>query len=91
MPEVKQVVDIDESAAARYPGKYNVMGTIITVRMGNNGLELKAFGEQYWNMYFTSETEFFVREYKANMKFNTDKDNKVTGFSFNGMTAKKTE
>jgi hypothetical protein len=40
---------------------------------------------------FSASSDFFIREYKGNLRFQTEKDNKVTGFNFNGMTAKKTE
>jgi CubicO group peptidase (beta-lactamase class C family) len=91
LPVEKKVIDIEESVAVRYTGKYNIDGTTITVRMGKNGLELNAVGDLYWQMLFTADTEFFVREFRGFLKFITDKDNKVTGFNFNGMTVRKIE
>jgi CubicO group peptidase (beta-lactamase class C family) len=91
LPAEKRVVDIEESVAARYAGKYNLDGTIVTIKMGKTGLELNAVGDLYWNMLFTSDTEFFIREFRGFLKFMTDKDNRVTGFNFNGLTVKKIE
>ncbi len=91
LPEIKKVIDLDESIAERYPGKYDVNGTTVTIKMGPDGLLLNAVGDLFWNIYFTSDTDFFVREYRGFLRFLTGKDNRVTGFSLNGMTAKKIE
>jgi hypothetical protein len=40
-----------------------------------------------WKLYFTSITDFFVVEFKADFKFLRDSDRKVTGFSFFGDNA----
>jgi CubicO group peptidase (beta-lactamase class C family) len=91
LPEIKKVVDIDESIAARYPGKYELNGTKITIKMSESGLVLNATGDLFWNVYFTSDSDFFIREFRGSLRFQTDKENKVTGFSLNGVTAKKVE
>jgi hypothetical protein len=38
-----------------------------------------------------SDAAITGREFRGSLKFHTDKDKKVTGFKFNGMTAKKIE
>ena len=43
------------------------------------------------DVYFTSEFDFFVREYKGDLKFVTDARGKVTGFRMGGMLAKRIE
>ena len=45
----------------------------------------------YWKVYFTSDNEFFIREFRGSLKFQTDEENKVTGFVVFGRTAKKIE
>lgn len=48
-------------------------------------------GDLFWKVYFTSDSDFFIREFRGFLRFQTDKDKKVIGFSFNGMKAKKVE
>jgi hypothetical protein len=40
---------------------------------------------------FTSETDFFVREFQADLKFMIDDEGKVTAISMNGMPVMKVE
>jgi CubicO group peptidase (beta-lactamase class C family) len=91
LPEIKKVVDIDPSVAARYEGKYDSEGTKITIKKGDSGLLLSASGDIFRKLYFTSDGDSFVREYKGFMRFQTGKDNQITGFTFNGTLAKKVE
>ena len=91
LPEIKKAVQINKSIADRYTGKYDSDGTKISIKKGDSGLLLNVSGDILWKLYFTSDGDSFIREYKGNIKFQTDKDNKVTGFTFNGMTAKKIE
>jgi CubicO group peptidase (beta-lactamase class C family) len=91
LPEVKKIIDIDKSIVTRYPGKYELGDTIITIKMGDSGLLLNTVGDIFWNIYFTSDSDFFARELRGNLRFQTDKYHKVIGFSFNGMTAKRVE
>lgn len=48
-------------------------------------------GYNSWKLYFTSDSDFFVREVRGSMRFRIDKNNKVKGLSFNGAFAKKIE
>jgi CubicO group peptidase (beta-lactamase class C family) len=91
LPEIKKVVDIDESIASRYTGKYDLDGTKVTIKKDSTGLLLNAVGDLYWKIYFTSDSDFFIREFRGFLRFKTGKDNKVTGFSLNGMMMKKIE
>jgi CubicO group peptidase (beta-lactamase class C family) len=91
LPEIKKVVDIDESVAARYTGKYDLGGEKITIKMSGSGLLLNKTGDLFWKVYFTSDSDFFVRESRGSIRFQIDKDNKVTGFNSNGRIAKKVE
>jgi hypothetical protein len=91
LPDVKKVVDVDKSILEKYVGKYDMNGTSVIFKMSNTDLAVNVFGDLLWKVYFTSDSEFFIREFRGYLKFQTDKDNKVTGFIFNGMTAKKTE
>jgi hypothetical protein len=59
--------------------------------MADKGLSVNVSGDLLWKVYFTSDTEFFIREYRGHLKFQKDKDNKVTGFLINDKTAKRIE
>jgi CubicO group peptidase (beta-lactamase class C family) len=91
LPEVKKVVDIDTSFLDKYAGKYDLDGTTVTFKKSDNGLMLNAVGDLFWKVYFTSDSEFFIREFRGYLKFLTNSDKKVTGFILNGMTVKKIE
>jgi CubicO group peptidase (beta-lactamase class C family) len=91
LPEIKKTVDINESVAAGYTGKYDFDGTKLTIKKGDKGLLLDAFSGVVWNIFFTSDSNAFVREIRGTISFQTGKDRKVTGFTFNGTTAKKIE
>jgi CubicO group peptidase (beta-lactamase class C family) len=91
LPEIKKVVDVEGSVLEKYIGKYNLNGTTITIKKDDNGLLLNVYKDVFWNVYFTSDSDFFIREFRGFLRFQTDKDNKVTGFNFNGGTVKKIE
>jgi CubicO group peptidase (beta-lactamase class C family) len=90
-PEIKKVVDVGQSVLDKYTGKYDAAGSLVTIKKGDNGLLLSVGGNIWWQLLFTSDTEFFLKEYRGDMKFTVGNDDKVTGFTFNGMTVKKTE
>ena len=43
------------------------------------------------NLYFTSDVDFFVREYEGNQTFAIDAKGKVTGFTIGTMVVPKVE
>jgi hypothetical protein len=81
----------DTRTLAEEMKKFNINGTTITIKKGDNGLLLNVYKDVFWNVYFTSDSDFFIREFRGFLRFQTDKDNKVTGFNFNGGTVKKIE
>ncbi len=89
LPEIKKVVEVDASILDKYTGKYDMDGRIITFRRSDKGLEVSISDDLFWNVYFISDTEFFARESRGFIRFQTDNDNNVTGFIANGITAKK--
>jgi hypothetical protein len=91
LPEIKKVVNLDSSLLDKYAGKYDLAGRKAIFKKSDNGLSINVLGDLFWKVYFTSDSDFFIREYRGFLRFQTDKDNKVTGFRFNGMTAKKVE
>jgi len=89
LPEIKEVVNVDNSVLARYTGKYDFNGTQITITMSDTGLSVNPFGNVRWQLYFTSDSDFFVRESRGMARFRTSQDNKVTGFISDGQLIKK--
>lgn len=91
LPEKKHVIEIPDSLAARYVGSYDNNGRMVSFRLTSSGLEINAIGEVWWPVMFTSDTDFFIREFRGNLEFIVDEKNNVTGFGMNGSIARKTE
>ena len=91
LPEIKKVVDVDTSVLTKYLGKYNLNGTTMTIKKSHKDLVINVYGDVLWKLNFTSDSDFFIREYRGFLRFQTGKNNNVTGFNFNGMTVKKIE
>ena len=91
LPEIKKVVDVDTSVLTKYLGKYNLNGTTMTIKKSHKDLVINVYGEVLWKLNFTSDSDFFIREYRGFLRFQTGNNNNVTGFNFNGMTVKKIE
>ncbi len=71
---------MDKSILARYPGKFDFNGTPVSITMSDPGLIINPFGNVQWQLYFTSDSDFFVRESMGMAVFLTGRNNKVTGF-----------
>jgi CubicO group peptidase (beta-lactamase class C family) len=91
LPEIKKVVDVDTSILDKYTGKYSIEGRTAVFKKSDTGLSVNIRGDMLWKVYFTSDSDFFIREFRGSYRFQTNKENKVTGFNFNGGTAKKIE
>ena len=89
LPEIKKVVEVEASILDKYAGNYDMDGRIIKFRRSDKGLEVSVSADVFWKVYFISDTEFFARESRGFIRFQTDSDNNVTGFIANGITAKK--
>ena len=89
LPETKKVVEVDTTILDKYVGKYNAGNISVSVKRIHNGLLCNVRGEAFWNVFFTSDSDFFVREIRGDLRFQTDKNNKVTRIFSNGLTAKK--
>ena len=91
LPEIKKVVNVDKSILARYTGKYDFNGAPVTITMSDSCLMVNPFGNVQWQLYFTTDSDFFVRESRGMVVFRTGADNKITGFLANGQLSKKIE
>lgn len=90
LPEKKNLVSVTGDILDRYSGKYDFQGDTALIKKSEDGLHV-IINPVEWKLNFTSDSDFFIREYKANFKFRTGKDGKVTGIVINGTLMKKTE
>jgi CubicO group peptidase (beta-lactamase class C family) len=91
LPEIKKVIEVNGPVLDKYVGKYDAEGTTVTITKSENGLLVNVYGDVIWKVYFTSDSDFFIREFRGSLKFKTGSDNKVAGISLNGKLAKKIE
>ena len=61
VPKVCKTVEVNSAILNKYIGEYNINNVTISILMENGNLVLKQ-GEQRMNMYFTSDTDFFIIE-----------------------------
>jgi len=91
LPETKTVVDVSEEQVMKYIGKYQMGLRKLEIAPDIYGLSIKSEGETPWNLYFTSDSDFFVKESKGMVRFKFLPDGKVEGFISNEMKARKIE
>jgi hypothetical protein len=75
----------------KYIGKYQMGMRRLEIVPDTYGLSIKSGGNTPWNLYFTSDSDFFVKESKGMVRFQFKPDGKVKGFTSNGMKATKIE
>ncbi|MBE0679188.1 MAG: serine hydrolase, partial [Bacteroidales bacterium] len=90
-PVLKTVVDVDEAVLDSYAGKYEAGGDVFTIKREGSNLMISPYPDFWVNVYFTSDVDFFVREFEGDQKFVVDAKGKVTGFNIGGMLITKTE
>lgn len=90
-PVYKTITEVDEAILEKYTGTYSVEGSSFTVKKEGKQLLIGPYPGIWVKVYFTSDTDFFVRESQDDMKFVVDEKGSVTGFSSRGMLIKKTE
>lgn len=89
LPETKKVIEVDTSILDKYAGTYKAGNLSVSFKRSQNSLLCNVRGDAFWNVYFTTDSDFFMRESRGDLRFRTDKNNKVTGIISNGLTAKK--
>jgi len=90
-PVLKTVVDVDETVLDSYVGKYEAGGGAYTIKKEDRNLLISPYPDFWVNVYFTSDVDFFVREYEGEQKFVLDDKGKVAGFNIGGMLVPKVE
>lgn len=91
LPEMKKVIHPGPAALQRYTGRYDMNGRPVTIALKDTVLFANPFGNVQWQLYFTSDTDFFVRESRGMASFRTGKNNEITGFWDGNQLLKKTE
>lgn len=82
-------VDVSGEILDNYAGKYNLDGTTGTIRKTPGGLVINAYGTDDWKLYFTTDSDFRIREFNGAFRFSSGKDGKVKGIIFNDKLLKK--
>ena len=90
-PVYKKVTDVDEAILDRYAGTYEINNSKLTVKREGKKLLISPYPGIWLNIYFTSDTDFFVRESQGEMKFQVDGKNRVTGFTDGSTLIRKIE
>lgn len=90
-PVFRTVVDVDVAILDRYTGTYEAEGSTFTVKREDNTLQISPYPGIWVKVYFTSDTDFFVRESQDEMKFVVDEKGSIAGFSSRGMMIRKTK
>jgi CubicO group peptidase (beta-lactamase class C family) len=89
LPEIKAPVAIADSLMKKYTGTYEMWGQNYNIVSFANGLGIKSVTGIPRTLYFTSDSDFFVKESRGMARFRFSTEGKVTGFFLNGVEAKK--
>jgi hypothetical protein len=89
MDQINRITNVSESVLASYIGEYELNKIPVSVTKEGEKLVLN-FNNTRSVMYFTSDTDFFIVEYKVDFKFFKDPEGNVQGFNLmGGMKASK--
>jgi CubicO group peptidase (beta-lactamase class C family) len=90
-PVYKTVTEVDDAILEKYVGQYVAGGSTFTAKREGDKLLISPYPGMWVNVFFTSDTDFFVRESRDEMKFITDDKGSVTGFTAGGTLIRKSE
>ncbi len=76
-PIIKNIISVPDSILNSYVGDYLFGDKKISILKRNN--KLFTIEDCPWELYFTSPSDFFISEFKSNMRFQHDSDGNVTG------------
>lgn len=83
-PISKNVVTVNSELMKSYVGSYKLHRDTLHVTLEKEGLVLRMNSKTKYNIYFTSDTDFFVLEIAgAEQRFTKGESNKVDGFEIN--------
>lgn len=81
-PVMKKIIKLQDDVLNKYIGNYLLNGdTVSIVKKGN---ELWLNNSIRSKMYFTSQLDFYITEYKADYQFTFDATGAIDGFTVNG-------
>ena len=89
LPEIKRPFSIADTLMKKYTGRYEMQGRKYEIVPMGKGLGIKSWNNIPWKLYFTTDSDFFVKESRGMATFVTNRDGKVTGFFINGQEVKK--
>ena len=81
LPESKKVIETERSVLEKYAGRYDAGGRMVNFILADSGLQVSLADGPFLPVYFTAADEFFIREWKGTLKFLSDENQHVTGFS----------
>jgi hypothetical protein len=87
-PENRKTKNIPEQQLSKYIGKYDLDGASGIVKKAGTGLAINIIGAD-WKLYFTSDSDFFLREYKGDFRFRTGADGKARAIVVDGHELKR--
>jgi len=90
-PVIKKVIELPENLLDKYIGKYDLEGTQVNLARRNKELTISFSSGIFWKVQFTSNVDFFIREYRVDLRFVSDQQGNVTGFTIDGTMVKKIE
>lgn len=80
IPKEKIAVPVDPAVLQQYAGEYELApGFILTIRVQNNALKIRATGQPEFDLYAESEKKFFLKVVEAGAEFVRGADGVVTG------------
>ncbi len=82
-PEMKKTVDLPTSILKTYTGIYMLKGDPIAITIAGNQLLLN-YQNKLYDVYFSSEVDFFIPGLQGENKFHKDDQGNVTGYTING-------
>jgi CubicO group peptidase (beta-lactamase class C family) len=88
-PVFRKIVEVPVETLSSYTGEYIFGGERFAISIKDSRLFLVK--NLSWQMYFTSDTDFFVSEYRGSFSFLKNGEGRVTGFSMNDMIGRKIE
>ena len=76
-PVIKNIISVPDSILNSYVGDYLFGDKKISIIKTKN--KLFTIEDCPWELYFTSQSDFFISEFESNMRFQLDSDGNVTG------------
>jgi CubicO group peptidase (beta-lactamase class C family) len=89
LPQKLDVISPGSNIIEKYEGSYYLDGRKFLFVIKDGELLANLFADQYWKVYFTSDTEFYFRETKGKFHFLLNHNDTCEGFAVDEFIAKK--